>query len=88
MVFPTSLLAITCLIKGVDRFAGPLWAAKFQFVGIRYQFLNFLPPVMTLFGWYYSETPYMVLPTSLLAVTGLIRGVELFAGPLWAAKFQ
>ena len=30
----------------------------------------------------------MVLPTSLLAVTGLIRGVELFAGPLWAANFQ
>ena len=88
MVFPTSLLAITCLIKGVEWFAGPLWAAIFQFFGIRYQFLNFLPPVMTLFGWYYSETPYMVLPTSLLAVTGLIRGVELFAGPLWAAKFQ
>ena len=88
MVIPTSLLAIACLIKGVEWFAGPLWAAKFQFFGIRYQFLNFLPPVMTLFGWYYSETPYMVLPTSLLAVTGLIRSVELFAGPLWAAKFQ
>ena len=73
----------------MEWFAGPLWAAKFQFFGIRYQFLNFLPPVMTLFGWYFSETPYMVLPTSLLlAVTGLIRGVELFAGPLWAAKFQ
>ena len=72
----------------MEWFAGPLWAAKFQFFGIRYQFLNFLPPVMTLFGWYYSETPYMVLPTSLLAVTGLIRRVELFAGPLWAAKFQ
>ena len=73
----------------MEWFAGPLWAAKFQFFAIRYQFLNFLPPVMTLFGWYFSETPYMVLPTSLLlAVTGLIRGVELFAGPLWAAKFQ
>ena len=88
MASATSLLAITGLIKGVEWFAGPLWAAIFQFFGIRYQFLNFLPPVMTLFGWYYSETPYMVLPTSLLAVTGLIRGVELFAGPLWAAKFQ
>ena len=31
MVFPTSLLAITCLINGVERFAGPLWAAKFVF---------------------------------------------------------
>ena len=30
----------------------------------------------------------MVFATSLLAITGLIRGVELFAGPLWAAKFQ
>ena len=24
----------------------------------------------------------------LLAITGLINGVEMFAGPLWAAKFQ
>ena len=88
MFFAAFLLAITGLINGVEWFAGPLGAAKFQFFGIRYQFLDFLPPVLTLFGWYYSETPYMVLPTSLLAVTGLIRGVELFAGPLWAAKFQ
>ena len=30
MVFAKSLLAITCLIKEVEWFAGPLWAAKFQ----------------------------------------------------------
>ena len=30
----------------------------------------------------------MFFATFLLAITGLIHGVEMFAGPLWAAKFQ
>ena len=30
----------------------------------------------------------MVFATSLLAITGLIKEVEWFAGPLWAAKFR
>ena len=30
----------------------------------------------------------MFFAAFLLAITGLIRGVEWFAGPLWAANFQ
>ena len=30
----------------------------------------------------------MASATSLLAITGLIKGVKWFAGPLWAAKIQ
>ena len=30
----------------------------------------------------------MVTATYLLAITGVLRGVELFAGPLWTTKFQ
>ena len=30
----------------------------------------------------------MAAATSLLAITGLTKGVEWFEGPLWAAKFQ
>ena len=30
----------------------------------------------------------MASATSLLAITGLVKGVEWFEGPLWAAKIQ
>ena len=30
----------------------------------------------------------MVSATTLLAITGLIKGVEWFADPLWVAKFE
>ena len=51
-------------------------------------FSKFLASIEPLCNCYPSETPYMVSASSLIAITGLIKGVEWFACPLWAAKFQ
>ena len=59
-----------------------------KFVRKRRNFLKFLVSMLPLCSFKQSETPYMFFAAFLLAITGLINGVEMFAGPLWAAKLQ